>query len=92
MGVVSVGDLGASQQSTVNLMLQELFFPMFLGVSLDGLFAVMSGVSCVRPRCVGMVCGLLMMSAFVMLSRFAVMAGSVCVMFRCLLVVFRSFL
>jgi hypothetical protein len=73
-------------------MLQELFLPVFLGVSLHGLFTVISGVSCVRSRCVGMVCGLLMMSAFAMLSRFAVMAGSLCVMFRCLLVVFRRFL
>jgi hypothetical protein len=39
----------------------------------------------------GMVCGLLMMSAFVMLSRFGVVAGSMCVMFRSLLVVFRRF-
>ena len=63
------------------LMLQELFLPVFLGVSLHGLFAVMSGVSCVRPRCVGMVCGLLIMPAFVMLSRFGVVVGSMCVMF-----------
>ena len=58
-----------------------LFLPVFLGVSLHGLFAVMSGVSCVRPRCVGIVCGLLIMPAFVMLSRFGVVAGSMCVMF-----------
>jgi hypothetical protein len=72
-------------------LIQELFLPVFLGVSLHGLFTVISGVSCVRPRCVGMVCGLLMMSAFVMLSRFGVVAGGLCMMFRCLLVMFGRF-
>ena len=80
---------GGMPDVNYDLMLQELFLPVFLSVSLHGLFTVISGVSCVRPRCVGMVCGLLMMSAFVMLSRLGVVAGSMCVMFRCLLVVFR---
>jgi len=71
---------------------QELFLPVFLGVSLHGLFTVISGVSCVCPRCMRMVCGLLVMSALMMLSRFVVVAGSLCMMFRCLLVVFGRFL
>ena len=75
-----------------DLMLQDLFLPVFFGMSLHGFITVISGVSCMRPRCVGMVCGLLMMSAFVMLSRLAVVAGSMRVMFRCLLVVLRGFL
>ena len=39
-----------------------------------------------------MVCGLLVMSALMVLSRFGVVAGSLCMMFRCLLVVFGRFL
>jgi hypothetical protein len=71
---------------------QELFLPVFLGVSLHGLFTVISRVSCVCPRCMRMVCGLLVMSALMVLSRFGVVAGSLCMMFRCLLVVFGRFL
>jgi hypothetical protein len=81
-----------AQVRNYDLRLKELFLPVFLGVSFHGLFTVISGVSRVCPRRMGMVCGLLMMSAFVMFSRFGVVSGSMCVMFRGLLVVFRCFL
>jgi hypothetical protein len=69
-----------------------LFLSVFLGVSLSCLFTVMTGVSCMSSRRVGMVCALLMVSGVVVLGRFTMMVGSVRMMFRCLLVMFGCFL
>ena len=58
-----------------------LFLTVLLGVSLRRLFTVMSGVSCVSSRRVGVVCALLMMSGVVVLGRFTVMVSSVRMVF-----------
>jgi hypothetical protein len=54
---------------------------VLLGVSLCCLFRVPSGMNRVGPRCVRVVCRLLMMSGIVMLGRFPVVAGGMRVMF-----------
>jgi hypothetical protein len=61
--------------------LQELFFAVLFGVSLHRLFGVSSGMNHVAPRCMSMVCRLLVMSGFVMLGRFPVMASGMRQMF-----------
>jgi hypothetical protein len=69
-----------------------LFLPVFLGVGRGCLFAMMSGVSSMSSRRLGMVCALLMVSGVVVLGRFTVMVGRVRMMFRSLLVMFGCFL
>lgn len=59
----------------------NLLFPMLLAMSLGGLFSVPSGVNCVRPGCVSMVCRLLVTPGLMMLGRFAVVPGGMCHMF-----------
>ena len=54
---------------------------MLFGVSLHRLFSVPSGVSRVAPRCMSMVCGLLVISGLVMLGRFPVVASGMRQMF-----------
>jgi hypothetical protein len=58
-----------------------LFLTVLLGVCLRRLFTVMSGVSCVSSRRVGVVCALLMMCGVVVLGRFTVMVRSVRMVF-----------
>jgi hypothetical protein len=65
---------------------------MLLGMSLRCLFRMVSGVKAMSSGCVSVVCGLLVVSAFVMFGRFAMVAGGVGMMLRRFLVVFRSFL
>jgi|HubBroStandDraft_4_1064222.scaffolds.fasta_scaffold483856_1 hypothetical protein len=60
---------------------KELFFAVLFGVSLHGLFSVPSGVNHVAPRCMSMVCGLLVIPGLVMLGRFPVVASGMCQMF-----------
>jgi hypothetical protein len=49
-----------------------LFLAMLLDVGLDCLISVPSGVNCMAPRCVSMVCGHSVFSGIVMLGGFAV--------------------
>jgi hypothetical protein len=70
----------------------RLFLAMFLGMSLRGLFTMITGVSCMSPRGVGVVCALLMSSGVVVLGRFTVMVGSIRMVFRRFLVMFGGFL
>ena len=58
-----------------------LFLAVFLHVGLASVLGVVSRVKRMASSRVGMMCGLLVMSAIVMLGRFAVMAGSVGMMF-----------
>ena len=64
---------------------------MFFVVGLHGLFGVTSRVDRVRPRYMGMVRRLLVVSALVVFCRFTVVTRSVSKMFLYLLVVFGSF-
>jgi hypothetical protein len=68
-----------------------LFVAVLLVVGLGRLFSVTSRMDHMRPRYVGMVSRLLVLSSLVVLCRFTVVAGGVSEMFVCLLVVFGSF-
>ena len=59
----------------------SLFLAVLLGVSLHCLFGVPSGVNNMGPRCVSMVCRLLMTSGLVMFGRFPVVASGMRQMF-----------
>ena len=54
---------------------------MFLGVSLHCLFSVPSAVNNMGPRCMSMVCRLLVISGLMMLGGLPVVAGGVGEMF-----------
>jgi hypothetical protein len=58
-----------------------LFLTVFLGMSLRRLLTMISGVSRMSSRRVGMVCALLMVSGVVVLGRFTVMVRSVRMVF-----------
>jgi hypothetical protein len=64
---------------------------VFFVVGLHGLFRVTSRVDHMRPRYMGMVRRLLVLSGLVVLCRFTVVTGSVGKMFLHLLVVLGSF-
>ena len=66
--------------------------PVFFCVNLARMLFMLSGVARVASRGVRMMRRFLMLTAFVMASRFGMMTGGVGVMFRSLLVVFDSFL
>ena len=70
----------------------DYFLPCPLGVGFHCIFGVPSCVKNMSPRCVGMVCRLLMTSGFVMFGGFPVVAGGMSKMFRCLLVRSSCFL
>jgi hypothetical protein len=59
---------------------KKLFFAVLVGVSLHSLFSVPSGVNHVAPRCMSMVCGLLVIPGHLMLGRFPVVASGMCQM------------
>ena len=59
----------------------RLFLAVLLGMSLHCLFSVPSAVNYMGPRCMSMVCRLLVISGVVMLGRFPVVAGGVGEMF-----------
>jgi hypothetical protein len=69
------------EKSQVFLLDQELFFAVLFGVSLHRLFGVPSSMNHVTPRCVSMVCRLLVMSGLMMLGRFTVVASGMRQMF-----------
>jgi hypothetical protein len=69
-----------------------LFVAVLFVVRFRRLFRVTSSMNCVRPRQMGMVSRLLVLSSFVVLRCFTVMTSSVGMMFLCFLVVFRSLL
>jgi hypothetical protein len=58
-----------------------LFLPVLLNVSLYCLFGVHSGVNHVTPRCVCMVCCLLVVTGIVMFGSFPVVSCSMREMF-----------
>ena len=59
----------------------ELFLAVLLGMSRRCLFSVPSAVNHMGPRCMSMVCRLLVISGLVMLGRFPVVAGGMRQMF-----------
>ncbi|HEY2185286.1 MAG TPA: hypothetical protein VGH39_09855 [Xanthobacteraceae bacterium] len=68
-----------------------LFLSVFLGMSLPGLFGMVSRVGGMAACGVSMVGGFLVLSALMMLRRFSVVARGIGMVFRCLPMVFRCF-
>ena len=72
------------------VILELLFVAVLFVVRFCRLFRVTSSMNCARPRQMGMVSRLLVLSSFVMLRCFTMMASSVGMMFLCFLVMFSS--
>ena len=78
---ISGGDNGPKRPPSLLCSFQTLFFAVLLDVCLHCLFSVPSGVNHMAPRCMSMVCGLLVIPGLVMLGRFSVVASGMCQMF-----------